>query len=127
MREEPRSRSSCPADVRAMTRTSSGWRLLIMGLAALLLYLQARLWLADDGWSDVLRLRSSVTTQREENAKLLERNARLRAEVGDLKGGFSAVEERARADLGMIGERESFYLLVPEDGERLDTAHDQAD
>jgi cell division protein FtsB len=97
-----------------MTGTSTAWRLLVLGLAVMLVYLQARLWLSDEGWSDVLRLRSSVAEQRDENARLNERNTRLRAEVGDLKSGFSALEERARADLGMIAEQESFYLLVPE-------------
>ncbi|MEE4185276.1 MAG: cell division protein FtsB [Gammaproteobacteria bacterium] len=98
-----------------MTGTSTAWRLLLLGLAVMLLYLQARLWLSDEGWSDVLRLRSSVAEQQQENARLAERNRQLRAEVGDLKGGFSAIEERARADLGMIAEQESFYLLVPDE------------
>ena len=81
-------------------------------LAALMLFvlLQGRLWLSDDGWSEVVRLRSSVAAQQEENAILAQRNARLQAEVSDLKTGFAALEERARADLGMIGQGESFFL-----------------
>lgn len=105
-----------------MTGTSTAWRILILGLALLLLYLQARLWLSDEGWSDVLRLRRSVAEQREENARFAERNGRLSAEVGDLKGGVSALEERARADLGMIAEQESFYLLVPDEADADDAA-----
>jgi len=90
-----------------------GTRLVLAGLAALLVALQWRLWLSDEGWSEVIRLRNSVATQRSENELLAERNARLQAEVTDLKDGFAALEERARSDLGMVGEDESFYLFVP--------------
>ncbi len=90
-----------------------GTRLVLAGLAALLVALQWRLWLSDEGWSEVIRLRNSVATQRSENERLAERNARLQAEVTDLKDGFAALEERARSDLGMVGEDESFYLFVP--------------
>jgi cell division protein FtsB len=90
----------------------SGVRLLILGLGVVLVLLQGRLWLSEKGWSEVLRLRSSVEQQTAENAVKAERNARLHAEVADLKEGFAALEERARADLGMVGEQESFYLLL---------------
>lgn len=96
---------------------SFGARAVLAGLVALLVLLQWRLWLSDDGWSEVVRLRNSVAAQVEDNERRAERNARLRAEVADLKGGFAALEERARADLGMIGEDESFYLLVPTDSQ----------
>jgi cell division protein FtsB len=88
-------------------------RLVLVGLAALTILLQSRLWLSEDGWSEVVRLRNSVAAQQTENERLAERNARLQAEVTDLKGGFAALEERARSDLGMVGEDETFYLFVP--------------
>jgi len=44
---------------------------------------------------------------------LRERNAALDAEVINLKQGVDAAEERARSDLGMIGENETFYQVVP--------------
>jgi cell division protein FtsB len=88
-------------------------RLVLAGLAALIVVLQWRLWLSDEGWSEVIRLRNSVATQKAENEQLAGRNARLQAEVTDLKDGFAALEERARSDLGMVGEDESFYLFVP--------------
>ena len=94
------------------TNRQSGMRLLAVGLAVAFVLLQGRLWLSEEGWSEVLRLRSSVETQTAENAAMAERNVRLHAEVADLKEGFAALEERARADLGMVGEQESFYLLL---------------
>lgn len=102
---------------KAQNKSPIGIRLLILGLIFILGLLQVRLWLSEDGWSEVLRLRGSAEVQRNENAALVERNNRLRAEVTDLKGGFAALEERARSDLGMVAKDESFYLLVPDEVE----------
>jgi cell division protein FtsB len=81
--------------------------------AALLLLLQYRVWLSPDGAREVLRLESAVAQQQSENARLLERNRQLAAEVRDLKQGYAALEERARTDLGMIAGNETFYQVVP--------------
>ena len=51
--------------------------------------------------------------QRAENDALGERNHQLAAEVRDLKTGMDALEERARSDLGMISQHETFYQVVP--------------
>jgi len=88
-------------------------RIALLGLLAILVLLQGRLWFSPDGWPEVLRLRNSAAEQEARNAEMTERNARLEAEVNDLKEGFSALEERARSDLGMVGPDESFYLFVP--------------
>ena len=53
-----------------------------------------------------------LTAQRAANAELEQRNQYLEIEVLDLKNGLEAVEERARSELGMIGERETFYLII---------------
>jgi cell division protein FtsB len=79
-------------------------------LGLLLVLLQARLWVSEDGYRGVAQLRGQVAEQREENARLAERNRRLDAEVADLRQGFSALEERARSDLGLIGPNESFFI-----------------
>jgi cell division protein FtsB len=105
------------AKLQQQAGASFGARAVLAGIMALLVLLQWRLWLSDDGWSKVVRLRSSVATQVEDNERRAEQNARLRADVADLKDGFAALEERARADLGMVGEDESFYLFVPTDSQ----------
>jgi len=84
-------------------------------LLVVLVLLQARLWLSDEGVREVKRLEKGVAAQQEENATLKARNDRLAAEVKDLKEGMDAVEERARSDLGMVGSNESFYQVVPRD------------
>jgi cell division protein FtsB len=82
-------------------------------LLTVLVMLHYRLWLSTDGVSEVLRLKSAVTAQRAENNRLSERNSQLAAEVRDLKQGFSALEERARSDLGMIASNETFFQVAP--------------
>ena len=81
-------------------------------LVVLTLLLQYRVWLSDDGTRDVVRLRTSVEDQRSANAELARRNGQLAAEVADLKKGMSALEERARSELGMVASNESFFQVA---------------
>ncbi len=87
-------------------------RWLILALALMLAALQHRLWVGPGGLPDVLRLREAVARQQAENARLAARNAALAAEVADLKRGLEAVEERARSELGMIREGETFFQVI---------------
>lgn len=86
---------------------------LAAALLAALVLLQYRLWLSGDGVREVLRLRTEVASQLQQNATLAERNRELAGEVRDLKQGYAAIEERARSDLGMIAGNETFYQVVP--------------
>jgi len=79
----------------------------------MILALQYRLWMADGGMREVWRMRKEVALQAEENTKLKDRNRNLAAEVIDLKKGKAAIEERARADLGMVGANETFFQVAP--------------
>jgi cell division protein FtsB len=88
-------------------------RWLAGALLTVVLLLQYRLWLSGDGVHELTRLSAAVERQKAENAELVERNRQLAAEVTDLKAGLSAIEERARSDLGMIGRNETFYQVVP--------------
>ena len=90
-------------------------RFFAVALLLVLVALQYRLWVADEGVRSVITLRSSVATQASENAALARRNQQLVAEVKDLKEGLAALEERARNDLGMIGANESFFQVVDGD------------
>jgi len=81
-------------------------------LFALLLLLQYRLWVGDGSLAEVWDLYQQVETQRDENQRLRERNQALEAEVQDLKQGLGAIEERAREELGMIKEGETFYQII---------------
>ncbi|MEA3197853.1 MAG: cell division protein FtsB [Gammaproteobacteria bacterium] len=82
----------------------------VLGLALVLL--QYRLWISDQGSREVSRLQASVDAQAAANREQAERNRQLVAEVTDLKGGLTALEERARSELGMVGSSETFYQVV---------------
>jgi cell division protein FtsB len=87
-------------------------RVLTGFLIAALVLLQYRLWVAEDGYREVWQLKAAVAAQEGENEGLRQRNGQLKAEVQDLKKGLTALEERARHDLGMIGAGETFYQVV---------------
>ena len=87
-------------------------RKLIFFLVILLVYLQYRLWLGDGGLLDLWNVHQEVEAQRDENARLRERNEALDAQVLDLKQGLDAIEERAREDMGMVKQGETFYQIV---------------
>ena len=91
--------------------------MLLLAIAGLAL--QGQLWLSDSGFRKTRNLRDAVTRQRAENEELQTRNAALEAEVLNLKNGKAAAEERARTDLGLIGNSETFYQVVPPRGHHL--------
>jgi cell division protein FtsB len=81
-------------------------------LAVVLVMLQYRLWISEQGVREVSRLKEALAAQLSENRDEAQRNRQLGAEVTDLKEGMSALEERARSELGMIGNSETFYQVV---------------
>jgi cell division protein FtsB len=87
-------------------------RILAVVLGFALVLLQYRLWLSDQGLREVSRLQSAVDVQAAANHEQSERNRQLAAEVTDLKVGLAALEERARSELGMVGNSETFYQVV---------------
>ena len=87
-------------------------RKLLLGLLLLLVILQITLWFGGGGLLELWQQHQEVEAQREENARVRERNEALNAEVLDLKQGLDAVEEHAREDLGMVNEGEVFYQVV---------------
>jgi cell division protein FtsB len=85
-------------------------------LLALIVALQYPMWLGKGGWLQVRETDRQMALQREVNAKLKLRNDALDADVRDLKTGSEAIEERARAELGMIRSDEVFFQVQPEGG-----------
>ncbi|MBC7982768.1 MAG: cell division protein FtsB [Candidatus Obscuribacterales bacterium] len=89
-------------------------RIIAAALLIIALLLQWRVWVSDGGMREVWRLSDEISTQRADNSQLQERNRTLTAEVHDLKKGKTAIEERARTDLGMVGNNETFYQVLPD-------------
>ena len=79
---------------------------------ALLAVLLFRFWFSDSGWFAVRELEVNVDAQARQTAELAQRNRVLAAEVMTMKEGNEIVESRARADLGMVAEGETFYVVV---------------
>ncbi len=75
--------------------------------------LQYRLWFGKNSVPDYLALQEDVIRQQQANEKLKQRNKLLYADTDDLKLGTEAIEERARNELGMIKENETFFRLIP--------------
>lgn len=71
-------------------------------LAGLLVMVQGDLWFGKGNVPYVMGLQKQLDAQRQTNLQLRERNARVVAEVNDLKEGLEMVEEKARFELGMV-------------------------
>ena len=80
------------------------WATLILG--ALLALVQADLWFGKGNMPYVMGLRSQLAAQQAANTAAKLRNTRMAAEVSDLKEGLEMVEEKARAELGMVRPNE---------------------
>jgi cell division protein FtsB len=71
-------------------------------LAALIVVVQADLWLGKGSLPYVWSLQRDLDKQLLANKAAAERNARIAAEVSDLKEGLEMVEDKARNELGML-------------------------
>ncbi len=91
------------------------FRLLFAVLLVMFFVLQYRLWVGQGSRAEVYRLERQIERQQARLAEMRERNEKLRAEVESLKSGLEAVEARARLDLGMIKEGETFYQVIETD------------
>ena len=88
-------------------------RTVTIALLLLLAGVQGQLWLGDGGLPEVMRLRTELAVKQQANVELRQANQRLVAEVEDLRQGLEMVEERARADLGMVKPDEILVQYAP--------------
>ncbi len=86
------------------------WCLAILLLV--LLQLQYRLWVGEGSFAHINQLEKGITEQRAMNKRLRSRNDMLELEISSLKNGLAGIEEKARSELGMIKEGETFYMFV---------------
>jgi cell division protein FtsB len=86
-------------------------RYITFALIALLALVQAELWAGKGGQSHVVQLQMQLQAQLQANDQARLRNQSLAAEVSDLKEGLEMVEEKARAELGMVKPDEILVQL----------------
>ena len=72
--------------------------------------------MGDGSLSEVVQLSKELDLQRAKLNELKQRNSVLEAQVLDLQNGLDAFEEKARNDLGMIKQGETFIQLIPGPG-----------
>jgi cell division protein FtsB len=85
------------------------WALLVF----ILISLQLRLWVGEGSLAEVDALNDKIALQELENNKLRSRNLELLHEVRELRLGTEGIEEKARSDMGMIKDDETFFLYIP--------------
>jgi cell division protein FtsB len=90
-------------------------KVLITVLVIFLIGLQYRLWFGDGSLSEVVQLSRELELQKVKLRELEDRNTILEAQVLDLQNGLDAFEEKARNDLGMIKQGETFIQLIPQE------------
>lgn len=83
-------------------------------LFLLLILLQLQLWFSSYGVFQLWSMNNVIDQQVTENKTAEGRNEQLHAEVQELKKGQEALEERARSQLGLIREGETFYRIIPQ-------------
>jgi cell division protein FtsB len=87
-------------------------RLVTVVLIVLLVLIQYPLWWGHGGWLRVHELQQELANQLKKNDDEKLRNERIAGEVQDLQDGTSAVEERARYEMGMVKDGEVFVQFV---------------
>lgn len=92
-----------------------GMRVFALALFMVLGWLQFEFWLGKNGWLDFQAVSAETQTQHQVNQNLQARNNEMFAEIDDLRQGLDAIEERARHELGLIKEGETFYRIIGED------------
>ncbi|EDL66980.1 cell division protein FtsB [Vibrio campbellii] len=90
-------------------------RIFVIALTLLFGWLQYTLWLGKNGVSDYYTVEDEIEVQQQVNSKLQARNNEMFAEIDDLRQGLDAIEERARHELGLVKDGETFYRIVDEE------------
>lgn len=88
-------------------------KILIIILIALIAHFQYRLWNPENGsFAQIASYEQQLAELKQEVEQKKQRNEALYAEVEDLRQGQEALEERARDEMGMIGQNETFFQVI---------------
>ena len=87
-------------------------KILLSIVILLVILLQYRLWYGNGGIEEIKAFQHRLDDLKEQVEEKRERNEALYAEVEDWRKGQEALEERARDELGMIREGETFFQVL---------------
>lgn len=81
-------------------------------MIALLVILHGQLWFGRGSVPNVSLLVRKLDAQQQSNAQAARANARVAAEIQDLREGLEIVEEKARSELGMVKANEIYVQVA---------------
>ena len=84
----------------------------ILILSFILIILLFKFILGDASYKEYRNLKKEVTNLEEKNSKFKEKIKLIKSENENLKTGLSVIEEKARNELGLIKEKETFYQIL---------------
>jgi len=87
-------------------------KIIVIILLVLIGQLQYRLWFGDGSITEINTYQTRLNELKIQVEEKKHRNEMFYAEVLDLRKGQEAVEERARDELGMIKEGETFIQVI---------------
>lgn len=87
-------------------------KILIAIIILLIIHFQYRIWIGDGSIAEIDAYQQRLDELKKQVEDKKERNEALYAEVLDLRKGQEAIEERARDELGMIKEDETFFHVL---------------
>ena len=87
-------------------------QILLIALTVLSVALFLRLWLGTGSYPEIWDLEGQLAEQKHLNEEQLKRNETLQSEVADISRDDAAVEDRARSELGMVKQGETFYQVI---------------
>lgn len=87
-------------------------RFLIIIHIIILLLLLISLWIGHGSYPEIWKLKRDIATQTKTNETQEKKNRHIQAELEDARIGHSAVEERARSELGMTKKGETFFEII---------------
>lgn len=85
---------------------------LLIIFSVLLILLLSRLWIGTSSYPERWRTQERTAIQQAANEKKQKEVNKIQTELDDAKSGSDAIEERARSELGMIKEGETFFKVI---------------
>ena len=84
----------------------------ILILSFILIILLFKFTFCDASFKEYRNLKKDVANLENKNSKFKEKIKLIKSEIENLKTGLSVIEEKARNELGLIKEKETFYQIL---------------